>query len=57
MPLEDARVDLPSLISIRIWLKEEDSASKRPGAERTVFAEARRQRKFGCGWRSRATSR
>jgi len=26
--LEDARVDLPSLISIRIWLKEEGSTEK-----------------------------
>lgn len=28
VPLEDARVDLPSLISIRIWLKDETSSEK-----------------------------
>ena len=26
--LEDARVDLPSLISIRVWLRDETSAEK-----------------------------
>ena len=27
-PLEDARVDLPSLISIRVWLREETTVEK-----------------------------
>ena len=34
--LEDARVDLPSVVSIRFWLREEELARKGPGSARTL---------------------
>ena len=41
-PLEDARVDLPSLVSIRFWLKEkEESALERVEALSELFARKR----------------
>ena len=41
-PLEDARVDLPSLVSIRFWLKEkEESALERVQALSELFARKR----------------
>ena len=53
--LEDARVDLPSLISIRIWLKDDGVDREGQRLERTVRAEARRRRRFACDSRSRVT--
>ena len=52
--LEDARVDLPSLISIRMWLKDE-ICSERVKALSELFV--RRARHHRCPLASRKTAR